>query len=365
MAKFQDSGNGMTLHFRGIDSEDGTLSMEYLEDVLKFGKALKALSKDLYVHKSGKKRAPAGFKGIDFNMSGLNIGSTIVKFRPLNYDFGGPQLADDTFDIITRHLSGKGIDMSNYDGLSDYDPSEVIKKRCNGLWADLDEKVSLQFSNRGKEYTFDRQFMSKTSITRRDVSKETSIIGSVYEMDCNNQRFKMQFIDNKGKERSASIHFKIDDEGSIIESLKNRSTMKIRVTGKDLPISDMKDIESSRIKLLLSTDSVNRLEEIIKIATKRIKNDSELERYISKVRFLETLIESNYTGCSSPSIYPTPDNDLEFEWQDNDYVMVLNLETMNAEIIGQNEDDDYSLDLNLTESWKKLCELISDEPESQ
>jgi|GEM_PF-5231350 len=362
----QDIERDMTLHFKGIDSEDGTLPMEYLEDIVRFGKALKALSKDFYVHKIGKKRAPAGFKGIDFNMSGLNVGSTIVNFKPLNYDLVGIRLANDTFDIVTRHLSGIGVNMSDYEGLEGYNPSEQIEEKCKGLWSDLDERVSLMFSNGDREYTFSRKRGNKTSVKDEEKSDEINIIGSVYEMDCNSQKFKVQFIDDNGNEKSASVQFDFNDEPKIIEALSNRSVVKVRISGKHLDgAKNPNSLGLRDIELLSPMDVAGRLEDIIKSASKNIKDKKQLSQYAARIRSLGRRIASDYSCNNAPYIYLDPDNNLELEWEGNGYVLTIDIESMHAVLISIDDRHDLELDLNETRSWEKLCELVSDGTGSQ
>ena len=174
-------------------------------------------------------------------------------------------------------------------------------------------------------------------------------------------RFKIQFIDEKGRERSIGFMFREEYEGDIIEAMRTRSSRKIRVTARSLPNSESpKDIETIEIELLEPMDPAGRLEEIIGIVAKNIKEDLETEQYVQRIRALEDAMATNYSCPHLPYIYPTPDNNLEFEWNDNSYVMTLDLETMKAELIGENEEDEESLDLNEIGSWEKLCGLISD-----
>lgn len=355
-----DDADAMTLHFIGIESENGTLPAEYLMDIGRFGKALKALSKELYIFKSGKKRAPSGFKGIDFNMSGLASGSTVVTFKPVNLGPSDITTANETYDIIVKHLSGTGIDMSDYHGLENYDPTENVETNCRGLWNDLGDGVSLEFARGTNKYRFSKDI--RGTVRRRTVS-EITVVGNVFEMDCRSKRFKLQFVDDNGQERTASVLFGDIGEQMIMSALKDRASTKVRVSGKCMMDgSVVKDIEPSIFKLLTENDATARLEELIRIASEESENDGELSDYITRLRILEGMISSNYSCDKSPYIYPTPDNNLEFEWQNNNYLLTLDIHTLSGELI--TDDDEIQLNLNEPESWKRLCELIGDGTES-
>jgi len=350
--------NGMSLHFKGIVTEDGSLPMDYLEDIGRFGKVLKALSKGLFIHKNGLKRSPPGFDGIEFVMSGLQSGSTVVHIGIRDLGPAEPDMARISYDVVSKHLSGIGVDMSDYPGYEGYDPTRIVESGCKGIWKDLDGNVTLEFSCFGTSYSFDRNV--RGSIIDRSVEgSDIIIIGSVCGMDCDSRRFKMRYLDESGKERVISVHYGDADEISVMDAMKNRAKMKVRIVVKGLLSgSILKEAELNSFEQLSVLDTDARLEEMIRIAFKTIKNKSELSEYAHSIRSLEEIIASNYR-CTEPIyIYPAPDNGLEFEWANNDFVLAIDVASLKADFIGESDDEDFSMDMNDSESWYRLCELI-------
>lgn len=74
-----------------------------------------------------------------------------------------------------------------------------------------------------------------------------------------------------------------------------------------------------------------------------------------EIKFIEHSFTKSYNLSEHPLIYPTPHNELEFEWKSNDYVLVVSLEDMTAELIG---DEIYKYDMSDENVWKDICEQI-------
>ena len=358
--KMLNENSGMALHFKGISTGNGTLPMDYLEDIGRFGRVLKTLSKEMYIYKNKLKKAPAGFKGIEFVMNGLQTGSTIVRIEVGDSGLTDTDIATTSYDIVSKHLSGIGIDMSDYPGYEKYNPTKIVERECKGLWKNLDETVSLEFNNYGKKYSFDKNNRGKIT-DKRESNSNICITGSIYEMDCDSRKFKMKYLDNSGRERTAVIYYGEMDETIIMDAMKNRVEMKVCISGKGSFNGDnLKEVELVDFKQLHALDPTSRLEDIIRIVSKTIKNGAELSGYVSSIRSLERIIEENYCSMEPMYIYPTPDNNLEFEWANNGFVLSLDVRTMNAEFIGESDDEDFEMDMKERGSWDRLCGLIDD-----
>ena len=141
--------------------------------------------------------------------------------------------------------------------------------------------------------------------------------------------------------------------------VKDRTEMKIHSDDKDLVNED--NSKKVDFKQLCISDVKSRLEHIIEIASKTIKDESKMNDYASSIRFLERIIEENYRSSEPMYIYPAPNNNLEFEWASNSFVLVLDVMTMKAEFIGNCDAEDFKIDMGERESWNRLCSLIDGE----
>lgn len=362
-----------TPRYDGDRFAEHRLPIDLVEDLPVLKEMTVEMAKFLYRQKNPEReRIPKNFtSGISFELESLGEGSTIPKIvlicQPSGM-FPNPsveyfkeakeqiinviQAAEDDADInsfapnnVLRHFSKFGRKLA-VDEYIDFTPELEKKAR----FTKESRKKIIQASSSTKEYTDD--------ITLR---------GHISELDLKNKTFHIELINGKRlitqyPEESEDILTKALSTFNKPSKQKILLESSVRFSRTD---SILKIEETKNIIDLDFNDIPFRLEEIANLKRGWF-NGFGKEFDSIKLDELANSFENKFNGeLPLPSVYPTPDNNIQFEWDLGDFDVSL-LVNLNDDFDGEihilnhksDEDSSKALKLNSEGGWNDLNKQI-------
>ena len=335
-----------------------SMPLNMLGDLAIINEMILDLASEIYKKEHGARRVPKHFReNHGLTLSSITKGSTVLGItmsERLAQKILGPT------DEISS-VEGAISEFLNYieTGDSDYEP--IITSRLKSVGSMLKDEEGMSFEYKGRTALYDQNVRKKLLGEKIGYQTYETLYGKVTEVDTKKKSFKVTTVPDNGKRIDFNLR-NIQDtiQKSEFEKLLQKNVM---ITGSFMfKDNNMENESVDSILVLDELDVDYRLRELLDLKPGWGERGNEQPLNQEEVESLISRYDEFGSELRLPHIYPTPDGNLQFEW-DSDCLMEmeLNLSTLNGIIF--TDDDEIPINLDSEEGWIELIGKVGTDVE--
>lgn len=352
----------LDIHYTGRRFDKTSIPLNMLGDLSTLNDLVLDLASEIYRKTNKTSRVPRHFRDNHvLNLRSITEGSTIVGVSPnqcqvqmmlSNYWPDCADVSTDENECVNVALE-ELIDFFKA-GESEYE--DVIIPRLKSLGSRLRDDESMGFNFRGCKAEYNQKTRQKLMGEKTEYTTYETLYGKVTEVDTIRKSFKLSLASNPDKRYDFQLK-NLRDENQPLE-LGTLLQRNMAITGEfNVKKGSLDNISIDDYQILEERDVDCRLRELSSLEGGWGETGREASLNKEMIQKLIDLYDEFGSEMRHPLIFPTPDGNLQFEW-DSDDLLELDLNLSNLKGTLYVFDREHIIDLNLEEGWGTLLKVV-------
>jgi hypothetical protein len=318
-----------------------------------------AVATHLFIKKTGRQRAPRGFRDCNFlSLKGVGEGSAVAELDITHlkqqslFESEEEACIREAFKIVTDFINGN-TSVSQEIG-------DIMAPYFNNIGLNLRPGDNLYFQyGSEKQAVLNEETRLRLVRKRPEYAENVKMYGTVSGMDRATSTFKMTYRDDL-REQRVEVYYTEEIATDVLKAFNEYEGQKVCIRGR----GQYKDQKLLRIdvveefQLLDPLDVPSRLNELQQMENGWMEDGSGKAPDKAGLLKLADLFDSFYWSDEVlPYTYPTPSGDIEMEWRigDTDFVLDITLSSFEGKLVlSDNDGDEIKLDLGSELGWNEL-----------
>ena len=352
----------LDIHYTGRRFDRMSVPLNMLADLTTLNDLILDLACEIYRERNHTSRVPRNFRDRHvLNLKSISKGSTILGITPCQHQ---SQMALSNYGCVCGNVStdenecvNSAIEIliefirtgeSNFEG--------IIIPRFKSLGSRLKDDESMGFNFRGCNAEYNQKTRQKLMGEKTDYKTYETLYGKVTEVDTFRKSFKLSLASNPDKRQDFQLK-NLGDENQPME-LGTLLQRNMAITGEfNVKNGSLDNVSIDDYQILEERDVGYRLRELSGLEGGWGETGREASPNKEMIQKLIDLYDEFGSEMRYPLIFPTPDGNLQFEW-DSDDLLELDLNLSNLKGTLYVSDKEHSIDLNIEEGWGTLLNVV-------
>lgn len=348
----------LDIHYSGERFSNMSMPLNMLGDLTIINDMILELASEIYKKEHGARRVPKHFKeNHELTLSSITKGSTVLGITM------SERLAQQRFEPTDEMASVESAisEIVNYIGTGSSDYESIIIPRLKSLGSMLKDEEDMTFGYKGKTALYNQNVRKNLLGEKSGYQTYDTLYGKVTEVDTEKRSFKVSTVPENGKRIDFNLK-NIQDTSQKAE-FGNLLQKNVMITGSFMVKGNSMENESVDSILILDDLDVDyRLRELLDLKPGWGERGDEPPLNHDGVESLISKYDEFGSDLRLPRIYPTPNGNLQFEWDSEGLMeMELDLSTLKGTIFI--EDDEFTVNLDSGEGWIELIGKVGTDVE--
>lgn len=348
----------LDIRYTGRRFDAMSIPLNMLGDLSIINDLVQELASEIYRKRNHSSRVPKNFReNHQLNLCSITKGSTVLGISMSERQSQRrlvPTEQDTCYDMAISEMLGY---FNN--GESDYEP--IILPRLKSLGSMLRDDEGMNFTYREYNAVYNQDVRRRLIGEKIEYSTFETFYGRITEVDLDERSFKLSMASDPETRYDFQMrNVKETDSEVRLEALLQRIVM---ISGEFIVRKgNLKNTSIDSFQILDDRDVDYRLRELSGLKAGWGENGDEVAPDGGRIQLLIDLYDEFGADLEPPLIFPTPDGNLQFEW-DSDRFLELDLNLSDLTGILYCGDEETGINLGSMDGWKGLIEKVGDHAE--